>query len=303
MLTQADVRLVLYGQQELVLGICPAGNWSGMDGKRNLFWKYRLEHGAQDAANVIFTSGTTGKPKGVVMCHKSLSNLLAHLEPLLGGREEKILCASNCVFDVFTTETILALGKGYAVSVADEEEMLLPWKMAERILRDHVTVLQLAPSRIQMCLGDEAFCRALRGTHRVILLGEPWSMELKDRLSGPTDARIFNIYGPTETSVHNCQGDITDENSIHIGKPIGNCRYYLLDEDSPPRAATAVGEIYIAGECLSPGYINRQDLTDQVFLPDPYIKGEKMYRTGDRGRCSGPMETGSALDGWILRLN
>ena len=121
-----------------------------------------------------------------LMCHKSLSNLLAHLEPLLGGREEKILCASNCVFDVFTTETILALGQGYAVSVADEEEMLLPWKMAERILRDHVTVLQLTPSRIQMCLGDEAFCRALRGIHRVILLGEPWSMELKDRLNGLT---------------------------------------------------------------------------------------------------------------------
>lgn len=306
MLTQADVRLVLYGQQELVLGDLPCRElvWDGREAE-SVLEVPAAEHGAQDAANVIFTSGTTGKPKGVVMCHKSLSNLLAHLEPLLGGREEKILCASNCVFDVFTTETILALGKGYAVSVADEEEMLLPWKMAERILRDHVTVLQLTPSRIQMCLGDEAFCRALRGIHRVILLGEPWSMELKDRLNGLTDARIFNIYGPTETSVHNCQGDITDENSIHIGKPIGNCRYYLLDEERRPVPPTAVGEIYIAGECLSPGYINRQDLTDQVFLPDPYIKGEKMYRTGDRGRlradgnwqCLGRVDTQIKLNG------
>lgn len=306
MLTQAGVRLVLYGQQELVLGNLPCRElvWDGREAG-SVLEVPAAEHGAQDAANVIFTSGTTGKPKGVVMCHKSLSNLLAHLEPLLGDREEKILCASNCVFDVFTTETILALGKGYAVSVADEEEMLLPWKMAERIRRDQVTVLQLTPSRIQMCLGDEAFCGALRGIHRIILLGEPWSMELKDRLNGLTDARIFNIYGPTETSVHNCQGDITDEKSIHIGKPIGNCRYYLLDEERRPVPPTAVGEIYIAGECLSPGYINRQDLTDQAFLPDPFLKGEKMYRTGDRGRlradgnwqCLGRVDTQIKLNG------
>lgn len=130
-------------------------------------------------------------------------------------------------------------------------------------------------------------------------------MELKDRLNGLTDARIFNIYGPTETSVHNCQGDITDEKSIHTEKPIGNCRYYLLDEERRPVPPTAVGEIYIAGECLSPGYINRQDLTDQAFLPDPFLKGEKMYRTGDRGRlradgnwqCLGRVDTQIKLNG------
>lgn len=306
MLTQSEVRLVLYGQQELVLGGLPCSElvWDGRDTEDGS-GAPPAKHGAQDAANVIFTSGTTGKPKGVVMLHKSLSNLAAHLEPLLGGTNEKILCASNCVFDVFTTETILALGKGYPVSIADEEEMLLPWKMAARIRRDQVTVLQLTPSRIQMCLGDEAFCEALRGIHRIILLGEPWSMELKERLNRLTDARIFNIYGPTETSVHNCQGDITKENCIHIGKPIGNCRYYLLDEAGRAVPPTAVGEIYIAGECLSQGYINQQDLTDQVFLPDPYFKGEKMYRTGDRGRlradgnwqCLGRVDTQIKLNG------
>jgi amino acid adenylation domain-containing protein/thioester reductase-like protein len=305
MLQQAEVKLVLYGQQELVLGGLPCEEMIWKENHGDSSWQVVNRHGPEDAANVIYTSGTTGNPKGVVMLHKSLSNLSAHLEPLLGSTEEIILCASNCVFDVFTTETILSLGKGYAVSIADEEEMVLPWKMAERIQRDKVTILQLTPSRIQMCLGDEAFRNALHHIRRIILLGEPWSMELKDRLNSLTSARIFNIYGPTETSVHNCQGDITEEKSIHIGEPIGNCRYYLLDKEGRQVPPTAVGEIYIAGECLSRGYINQKELTDEVFLPDCYFKGEKMYKTGDLGRlradgnwqCLGRVDTQIKLNG------
>lgn len=308
MLEQAEVRLAVYGQAELVLeGIgCEALIWEEEQMRRTRIESTSSqEHGGEDAANVIFTSGTTGRPKGVVMLHKSLSNLAAHLEPLLGTCREVILCASNCVFDVFTTETILALAKGYTISIADEQEMVLPWKMAERIIRDKVTVLQLTPSRIQMCLGDENFRSALRGIHRIILLGEPWGMELKDRLRSLTDARIFNIYGPTETSVHNCQGDITESDSIHIGKPIGNCRYYLLDKHRKPVLPTAVGEIYIAGECLSAGYINQPELTEEVFVPDDILRGERMYRTGDLGRlradgnwqCLGRVDTQVKLDG------
>lgn len=262
-------------------------------------------NGPEDVANVIFTSGSTGKPKGVMMLHKSLSNLAAHLEPLLGDEEQRILCASNCVFDVFTTETILALAKGYSVSVADEEEMMLPWKMAERIQRDEVTILQLTPSRILMCLNDETFRACLRQIKTIILLGEPWTMELKKHLCSLTEAKIYNIYGPTETSVHNCQGEIRNESSIHIGKPIGNCRYYLLDKNQNPVPPTAVGEIYIAGECLSLGYINQKELTDQVFIADRINPGEKMYRTGDIGRmradgnwqCLGRVDTQLKLNG------
>lgn len=308
MLRQAEVRLVVCGQAEVVLdGIeCDQMIWDEEKMRQMAADTIPVEeHGGEDAANVIFTSGTTGRPKGVVMLHRSLSNLSAHLEPLLGSLDSVILCASNCVFDVFTTETILALAKGYSISIADEEEMVLPWKMAQRIEQNHAEVLQLTPSRIQMCLGDESFRKALKGVKRIILLGEPWGMDLKDRLNSLTDARIFNIYGPTETSVHNCQGDITDEHSIHIGKPIGNCRYYLLDSLRRPVPPTAAGEIYIAGECLSAGYINQPERTDEVFVPDLYIKGERMYKTGDLGRlradgnwqCLGRVDTQIKLDG------
>lgn len=308
MLGQAGVQLVVYESQELFVdgSSCEVLIWNeNISHNTAEPLEIMPDHGPDDAANVIFTSGTTGKPKGVVMLHKSLSNLSAHLEPLLGDLDEKILCASNCVFDVFTTETILALGKGYPISIADEEEMLLPWKMAERITKDKATILQLTPSRIQMCLGDEDFRKALQGIRRIILLGEPWGLELKERLRELTEARIFNIYGPTETSVHNCQGDITEEHCIHIGKPIGNCRYYLLDEQGKQVPPTAIGEIYIAGECLSSGYINQKGLTDEVFVPDCFCKGGRMYKTGDMGRlradgnwqCLGRMDTQVKLNG------
>jgi amino acid adenylation domain-containing protein/thioester reductase-like protein len=305
MLQQAKVKMVLYGDQALKLGALPCEEMVWKGDQEDTFLKIENRHGPEDAANVIYTSGTTGKPKGVVMLHKALSNLSAHLEPLLGETKETILCASNCVFDVFTTEALLSLGKGYSVSIADEEEMVLPWKMAERIEQDQVTILQLTPSRIQMCMGDESFRKVLKGIHRIILLGEPWTMELKDRLNSLTGARIFNIYGPTETSVHNCQGDITRDNSIHIGKPIGNCHYYLLDKKGREVPPTAVGEIYIGGECLAEGYINQKELTDTVFLPDLYVKGEKMYKTGDLGRlradgnwqCLGRVDTQIKLNG------
>lgn len=237
-----------------------------------------------DVLNVIYTSGTTGQPKGVMMVHKAISNLAAHADAILGRENSCVLCASNCVFDVFTIETLLALARGRRVSVADEEEMLLPWKMAERMRQDGAAVLQLTPSRIQMCLHESSFAEVLAQTEVLILMGEPWTLALKERIRKLTNARIFNIYGPTETSVYNCQGDITDDNAIHIGKPIGNCRYYLLDREMRQVMPTGTGEIYIAGECLAKGYINRDDLTEQAFLPDPFFPGEFMYKTGDLGR-------------------
>jgi amino acid adenylation domain-containing protein/thioester reductase-like protein len=259
----------------------------------------------EDPFNVLFTSGSTGQPKGVMMIHRSISNLLAHVEPLLAGPDSRMLCASSCVFDVFTTEALLCLAAGRCAVIADEEEMLLPWKLAARIEKDRADILQLTPSRMQMCLASEEFRHALRDVKSIILLGEPWTLSMRDEIKGLTNARIFNIYGPTETSVHNCQGDVTDEGCIHIGLPIGNCRYYLLDEKQRLLPPTAVGEIYIAGDCLARGYVNRDDLTEKVYLPDPFFPGERMYKTGDIGRmradgtwqCLGRTDTQLKLNG------
>ncbi|MGI5898693.1 MAG: amino acid adenylation domain-containing protein [Christensenellales bacterium] len=259
----------------------------------------------EDPFNVLFTSGSTGQPKGVMMIHKSISNLLANVEPLLAGEDSRMLCASSCVFDVFTTEALLCLATGRCAVIADEEEMLLPWKLAARIEKDGADILQLTPSRMQMCLASDEFRHALRNVKSIILLGEPWTLSMRDSIKRLTNARIFNIYGPTETSVHNCQGDVTDCSCIHIGLPIGNCRYYLLDKKQRLLPPTALGEIYIAGDCLAKGYAGRDDLTEKVYLPDPFFPGERMYKTGDIGRlradgtwqCLGRTDTQLKLNG------
>jgi len=283
MLENAKARLLLLGESVTppAISACPV---LPLDFTLDGSWTPELKRTPEDVLNVIYTSGSTGKPKGVMMVHKAISNLSGTVTPLLGESGSRILCASNCVFDVFTTETLLALANGRCISIADEEEMLLPWKLAERIAKDQSRVIQMTPSRLQMCLGDTAFCEALKDIEIIILLGEPWTLSLRDRIRELSNARIYNIYGPTETSVHNCMGNVTDAKSIHIGKPIGNCRYYLLDENGHPLPPTAIGEIYIAGECLAAGYINREDLTNQVFVPDLLCKNERMYKTGDLGR-------------------
>ncbi len=266
---------------------------------------FPADRSPEDPFNVLFTSGSTGQPKGVMMVHKSISNLLAHVEPLLAGPDSRMLCASSCVFDVFTTEALLCLATGRCAVIADEEEMLLPWKLAARIEKDGADIIQLTPSRMQMCLASDEFRHALRNVKSIILLGEPWTLSMRDEIKTLTSARIFNIYGPTETSVHNCQGDVTDDGCIHIGRPIGNCRYYLLDEKQRLMPPTALGEIYIAGDCLAKGYAGRDDLTAKVYLPDPFFPGERMYKTGDIGRlradgtwqCLGRTDTQLKLNG------
>lgn len=309
MLSTAEASCLITGEEiDFQTGICPVYTVEGLLDKAkntNAGGELCVRRSPEDAANVIFTSGSTGRPKGVVMLHKALANLASHDGPILGGEKDCILCASNCVFDVFTTETILALAAGRKISVADEEEMMLPWKMAQRIGRDGVTILQFTPSRMLMCLNDDSFCKVLAQIRIIILMGEPWTLQLKDRLKGLTNAKIYNIYGPTETSVYNCQGEIREVNAIHIGRPIGNCRYYLLDEHRRPVMPGAIGEIYIAGECLAAGYINRKDLTKEVFMEDPFFPGERMYKTGDVGRlradgnwqCLGRVDSQLKLNG------
>lgn len=229
---------------------------------------------------VLFTSGSTGTPKGVMVSHRALSNLLPAGEQVI-GEGKRVLCAANVIFDIFATEVWLPLTQGKTVVVADEEEMLLPWRMAQRIRASGVDTVQLTPSRMQLCLSDAAFCAALSGVHAALLIGEPVTPPLLQALRQTGVSRIVNQYGPTEATVFCSFADLFADPSIHIGKPIQNCRFYALDGGRRMVPPTARGELYLAGECLADGYIGREDLTEAAFVPDPFVPGAKMYKTGD----------------------
>lgn len=250
---------------------------------------------------ILFTSGSTGKPKGVQIPHRALANLLESMRVWMKGEEGPVLCITNVTFDIFITETLLALAQGFAVVLADEEEMLLPWRLAELIRAHQPRIAQFTPSRLQMCLSNNAFAQSVASLSFTIVAGEMVTSALVAKFKESCAGRLINMYGPTETAVYVTAAELAAGEPVTIGTPLDNCRIYVLDQELRPVLPTVRGELYVAGRCLADGYVARPDLTQAVFLPDPFFPGEKMYRSGDIGRLrsDGRIECFGRTDGQI----
>ena len=254
--------------------------------------------------NVLFTSGSTGKPKGVMLRHRSISNLYSQMKMLLDPIEGTVLCSTNTVFDCFVVETMIALALGRTVVLADEEEMMLPWKLAKLVETYHTGIFEMTPSRLQMCLGNDAFCKAAKHIRIVLLGGEVVTKTLMEKFYECSDGVLMNMYGPTEATVFTTMQPLRVGEHITIGKPLQNTRTYVLDEQLQPVIPTACGELYIAGECLAAGYVSRPELTESRFIDDIYYPGEKMYKSGDlvRLRLDGTFDYVGRIDNQV-KLN
>lgn len=273
------------------------------DGSGGAFFENARVAGT-DLVNVMYTSGSTGQPKGVMLRHSAVSNLYGSIRELLARMPGPILCTTNVVFDSFIGESLFPLCMGKTIVLADEEEMALPWKLAELIEGERAEVFQVTPARLQMCLGNEAFCRAAASLRLVLLGGEILTPQLLEKLHAVTDAISVNMYGPTEATVYMTMIDVQPGDVITIGRPLHNSRIYVLDENRRPVLPTGWGELYLAGECLAAGYISRPDLTESAFVPDPFFPGEKMYKSGDLGRLrlNGAYDFGGRRDAQV-KLN
>ena len=215
------------------------------------------------------------------MRHRAVSNLCAQVKALLEATPGNVLCSTNSVFDCFMVETVVVLALGRTVVLADEEEMMLPWKLAELIEKYKTGVFEMTPSRLWMCLGNDAFCKAAKYINIVLLGGEVVTQNLLNKFYEHSDGILMNMYGPTEATVFTTMCHLKKGEHITIGAPLQNTRTYVLDEERRPVIPTGVGELYVAGECLSAGYISNPELTESSFVDDIYFSGEKMYRTGD----------------------
>jgi len=123
------------------------------------------------------------------------------MKTLLDPIEGNVLCSTNTVFDCFVVETMIALALGRTVVLADEEEMMLPWKLAKLVETYDTGIFEMTPSRLQMCLGNDAFCQAARHIRIVLLGGEVVTKTLMDKFYAYSDGVIMNMYGPTEATV------------------------------------------------------------------------------------------------------
>jgi amino acid adenylation domain-containing protein len=235
--------------------------------------------GSRDRMYVIYTSGSTGRPKGVVLEHASVVNFLESMavEPGLGSGDA-LLAVTTLSFDIAGLELYLPLICGARVVVAPRSATVDAQRLLGLIADEQITVLQATPATWRMLVdggwspGDTPGLRAFCG-------GEALPPPLAEALARRA-AEVWNLYGPTETTIWSTVQRILPGVPVCIGRPIANTALYVLDGRRRPVPIGVVGELYIGGNGVARGYHERPELTAERFVADPYAGG-RMYRTGD----------------------
>jgi amino acid adenylation domain-containing protein len=241
--------------------------------------RFRTEPKPTDPVYVLYTSGSTGKPKGVQIHHRGLVNFLWSMRSEPGIQETDVLLAVTTLsFDIAEMELLLPLIAGARVHIATSDESRDPKKLSRLIDWSEATILQATPGQWRMLLDSGWKGKA---GFRMLCGGEPLRPSLAEALI--PKGELWNMYGPTETTIWSSVCRITSANDITVGAPIANTWFYVLDEEQRPVPAGEKGELYIGGDGVADGYLNRTDLTEERFLPDRFREEAKarMYRTGD----------------------
>jgi amino acid adenylation domain-containing protein/non-ribosomal peptide synthase protein (TIGR01720 family) len=291
MLNDAQARLLL--TEEALADRLPKGQAEVI--RLDADWKTIAEESTDDpgvdvnadtVAYVIYTSGSTGQPKGVQIRHSSLVNYVCWARDMyLDGESLDFSLYSSLAFDLTVTSifTPLITGGRIVIYQGDRREAVIT-----RILQDGQTaVLKLTPSHLALIKDAD---NSRRNVKKLIVGGEPLetalSREIYESFGGKVD--IFNEYGPTEATVgcmiHRYDPAADDRAFVPIGRPAANTQIYLLDESLRPVPENVVGELYISGDGVAEGYYNRDELSTERFIDNPFIAGRKMYKTGDMAR-------------------
>lgn len=239
--------------------------------------------GGEDLAYVLYTSGSTGQPKGVCIRHRNLVNFLLSMRETPGLREGQALCAVTTLsFDIAGLELFLPLCCGARVVIATDAEVHDPLALAWRLCVSHVDLLQVTPSLLRALVGA-AGVEAVRGL-TLIVGGEALPRDLAAAVVVEC-AQLWNVFGPTETTIWSTRARIdAAAESVPLGRPLANTRIYVLDPRGRPQPPGVIGEIHIGGDGVASGYLHRPDLSAERFLADPFVAdGSRMYRTGDLG--------------------
>jgi amino acid adenylation domain-containing protein len=235
---------------------------------------------------VLYTSGSTGAPKGVEITHASIGNLIdAFLESPGLGPGDRVLAHTALSFDISIIELWLSLAAGAATVLVPAPENRDGDALVETIAEQRVTFVTGTPSFFRVLL--DAGWRDGRGV-TVFCGGEPMSRQLADALRA-TGAIVWNIYGPTEITVWCSAWRVTDRDPIVVGGPIRNMQMHLLDPSMQPVREGEIGEVYIGGAGLARGYLHRPTLTAERFVRHPLAPPPdgRLYRTGDAARRHG----------------
>jgi amino acid adenylation domain-containing protein len=250
----------------------------------------RVAIGPDDWCFVVYTSGSTGTPKGVGSPHRATVVMISWLwDAYPFGPDERFCHRTTLNFIVSAWEIFAPLLHGAPVALAPREATRDPRSLIAFLDTARVTRILLVPTLLRALLDTmEESATPLRRVRYWICVGEPLQSDLARRmLHIAPAATILNLYGCSETHSATCycvREHVPELPTVPIGKPLSNRRVYLLDEHGERAGPGAIGEIYIGGDGLSRGYINRQELSSERFVAGNRFGEDVVYRTGDRAR-------------------
>ncbi|MBN1411855.1 MAG: amino acid adenylation domain-containing protein [Spirochaetales bacterium] len=245
-----------------------------------------------DLAYVIYTSGSTGQPKGVMIEHHSVINRLKWMQNMYPlSRHDRILQKTPCTFDVSVWELFWWSLEGAGLALLEPNGEKDPSAIVQAIEDYRITTMHFVPSMLQIFLNyvEKNGCvQRLGSLKRVFASGEKLSVNhvahFNKLLFHENGTSLVNLYGPTEATVDVSYYDclpMGDNPVVPIGKPVANTRLLIIKDDKSLAGIGEKGELCISGVQLARGYLNREDLTRERFVMNPFLPGERMYRTGD----------------------
>ncbi|SHO53820.1 amino acid adenylation domain-containing protein [Anaerocolumna xylanovorans] len=237
---------------------------------------------SEDMVYILYTSGSTGKPKGVQILHRGLTNYITWAAEYYCGNELLNFPLYSAVgFDLTITSIFTPLLTGAKIIVFESDEIDL---VRQVVKHEEVHIVKLTPTHLNMLSEEDVKASSVR---KFVLGGEALKTSAAKRISDWYRGKIeiYNEYGPTEATVgcmiYRFDPQKDKREVVPIGLPIKNTRIYILDKDMKQVAYGVTGEIYIGGQGLARGYLNKDEQTKRCFVENPYISGSIIYKTGD----------------------
>lgn len=241
-------------------------------------------------AYLIYTSGSTGKPKGVLGTHRGVVNRCNWMWEKYPYEKDEVCCQKTAIsFVDAVSEIFTPLLKGIRLVIIPQHELLDINKFMNKLYRYQVSRLVLVPSLLKVIIEQEDVCNKLRHLKLCVTSGEELSVKLAVNFRKIlSHVKLINLYGSSEVAADATYYEVNDEilSNIPIGVPVDNTKIYILDQNRRPVPIGIIGEIYVAGDGLSNGYFNREELTKERFVKNCLNAktSSYMFKTGDLGR-------------------
>ena len=238
-----------------------------------------VERKSNDLTHVLHTSGSTGRPKGVLIENTSILNVFNYVRDLVNLNEhDNVLSMTPVTFDVFSAETLLPLILGSKVIILDISITLKVEKVLSILQKEKISFFQCSPTALQQLIPKDFNRGFFKGVKNVISAGEPLLDTVRKKFSDVTNTNLYNLYGPTETTLFSTGKDVSKGKSLNIGTPIYNTEVRIMNNSQKLLPINEEGEIYIGGMGVARGYINQPELTNELFKE---IDDKRFYKTGD----------------------